>query len=97
MIHTTAIHAQYDGEQLAVDYSSSTGRLRIFVGGSLVESLLPPHSWCAIATVTCDSSWGTRPTKHDLQRVLENFGEAAENTFAVNRSRCGTCRSIGAL
>ncbi|WP_454862675.1 hypothetical protein [Paraburkholderia fungorum] len=62
-----------DGETLKAEYDPHSGRLRILAGQAVQEEWFPPHSWFAIACAAGGSSWGTRPTEADLQKVISDF------------------------
>jgi hypothetical protein len=61
-----------DGETVSAEFLCDTGRLRIVGGDTLRLEWFPPHSWIAIASVSGNSRWGTRPDEEDLLLLIDN-------------------------
>ncbi|WP_124605766.1 hypothetical protein [Burkholderia sp. Bp9142] len=62
-----------EGRQISAHFRASTAHLVIREGSVIVETIVPPDSWMALATVNSGSDWGTRPTREDLQGFLERY------------------------
>nr|WKF60793.1 hypothetical protein HUO10_005315 [Paraburkholderia busanensis] len=71
--HCITASVELEKRTIAAEFDLHTGRLRIFDGKEVWAEWFPPHSWMTIASVAGRSSWGTRPTHADLQRVIDNF------------------------
>jgi hypothetical protein len=63
----------FDGLPMSAEFHRDTGRLRILEGESVLAEWFPPHSWFAIASVAGYSTWGTRPSEHDLALLLDDY------------------------
>jgi hypothetical protein len=66
-----------DGETVSAEFLCDTGRLRVVGGGKFRLEWFPPHSWIAIASVSGNSKWGTRPDEEDLLLLIDNVASAA--------------------
>jgi hypothetical protein len=66
-----------DGETVSAEFLCDTGRLRVVGGGKFRLEWFPPHSWIAIASVSGNSKWGTRPDEEDLLLLIDNVAGAA--------------------
>jgi hypothetical protein len=63
----------FDGLPMSAEFLRDTGRLRIREGEVVLAEWFPPHSWFAIASVAGYSTWGTRPSEHDLALLLDDY------------------------
>jgi hypothetical protein len=75
-----------EGETVRAEYLCDTGRLRIIGERAVHAEWYPPHSWFAIASISGQSRWGTRPDESDLLLLIDNFmGYSSQDKFALLR------------
>jgi hypothetical protein len=65
------VTVQSDSDLMCAEFYRQTGRLCITRNGMLVREWFPPQSWFTIASVAGARDWGTRPSKDELEAVLE--------------------------
>jgi hypothetical protein len=70
---TVSARLAVGGRVFSANFDRTTGRLRITDGARLLQLLVPPDSWLAIACVSQSSGWGTCPTEADLGAVLSSY------------------------
>ncbi|WP_277182880.1 hypothetical protein [Caballeronia sp. BR00000012568055] len=59
--------------EIIASFHASSGQLRITEGAKILQALRPPDSWLAMASISQESGWGTRPTVEDLSAYLQGF------------------------